>query len=326
MAVFKSPNDEFATGKASLNTSLGSLTMSAYERTASWLIAFLWLCGSLTVCLILMWLGQTLRFEVKSYDLTVEEEGYGRGDNPAGFARDSKAPGDPELAQLDEPAGSELYEVAEDQSLAPTTVIDEAVAASIAEVGDIAVDTVGTGRVAGFSTGRGGGEGGLGDNRPPGPLGDGVNVIPRWDRWEIQFISTSVTAYARQLDFFGIELGAIGGKKEIDYAKNLAKSSPDRRSGLPKDEKRMYMAWRRGTLKAFDEQLLQRANIDTTGRLLVQFIPPDTEKLLATLELRNAGGKSVKEFYKTIFGVRQAGTGWEFFIVDQKFRTVLSRT
>ena len=85
----------------------------------------------------------------------------------------------------------------------------------------------------------------------------------------------------------------------------------------------MYMTWKRGTLKAFDEQLLQRANITTSERLLVQFISPDTEKLLETLELRNAGGRSVKEFYKTVFGVRRAGTGWEIFIVDQKFRTVL---
>ena len=322
MAVFKNPDEQFATGKAPLSTSLNSLTMSAYERTASWLLALVSLCGFVTGSLFLVWLGQTLRYEVPSYAMTIEEEGYGRGDNPAGFARDSKAPGDPELAQLEVPAGTELFEVLDEQSIIPTSVIDDAVSATIAEVGDIAVDSIGAGRVAGFG-GKGGGEGGLGDNRPAGPLGDGVNVIPRWERWELQFTSNSLDAYARQLDFFHIELGAIGGKKEIDYASNLSTSTPVRRTGLPGVEKRIYMTWRTGTLKSFDRQLMQRANIPISGRLIVQFIPPDTEQLLATLELRNAGGKSPKTFLKTIFGVRPAANGLEFFIVDQKFRTVL---
>jgi hypothetical protein len=322
MTVFKSHNDEFATGKASGSTSLGSLTMSPYERTASWLLAFLWLCGSLTVCLVLLWLGQNLRYKPNSYDVTVEGEN-GRG---AGLVRDAKAPGYSELANVDEPAGNELSEAGDDQPLPSTTVIDEAVVASIAEVGDIAVDNAGTSGVTGFRNSAIGRKGPRRDHRRPGPLSAEVNVIPRWERWEIQFVSTSVAAYARQLDFFGIELGAIGGQKEIDYASHLAKSTPDRRTGLPKDENRMYMAWQRGTLKAFDEQLLQRANINTSGRLIVQFIPPETENLLATLELQHAGGRSVKEFYKTVFGVRQTSTGWEFFIVDQKFRTVLTRT
>ena len=45
--------------------------------------------------------------------------------------------------------------------------------------------------------------------------------------------------------------------------------------------------------------------------MLVQFMPPDTENMLATLERNNAGGKSVKQFYKTVFGVRPSGNGWE---------------
>jgi hypothetical protein len=254
------------------------------------------------------------------YTMSMEEEGYGRGDHAAGFARDALAPGDPSLPQLDEPAGTELFDVTEREQLSALDFIDQAVSTVVAEVGDLSLDAVPAAPTPGFH-GRGGGQGGLGDSRPPGPLGDGVNVIPRWERWELRYETNNLQAYARQLDYFRIELGALGGKREVDYAYELSSAKPKRRTGLPKDDKRLYMTWRGGRLREFDTELLRSAGIATEGRMLVQFYPREVEEALASLERRNAGNRSPRDFQKTIFGVRAVDSSkMEFFIVEQRFR------
>jgi hypothetical protein len=270
--------------------------------------------------MFLIWLGSSMRYSPPMYSLALEEEeGYGRGDRPAGFGRDEKAPGDPDLPQLEEPAGSELFDQVEP---VPTMAfVEEATAVAVAEFGDIAVSSDPSPRTPGFG-GTGGGEGGLGDNRPPGPLGDGVLVVPRWERWETRFTSASIHAYAQQLDAFGIELAALGRSPQVDYAFNLSKPVPDRRSGPSKTEKRLYMAWKQGTLQQFDRTLLGRAGIETSGRLVVQFYPEQVEDTLATLEQQNARGRSKREFLKTIFGIRVTRGVPEFYVVEQSFRSM----
>ncbi len=298
------------------------LKISRYEQVASWLIAFLVICGTVTVSLLLVWWGNSIRYQrptITTYLLTVKNEGNGRGENPPGVSRDEKGPGDPARPMLDEPAGSELFDQVEPAS---ALVFAEAAATDvIAEVGDIAISDALMVRGPGFY-GTSGGQNGPGDNRLPGPPGDGVYTIPRYERWEMQFTSASVNAYAQQLDSFRIEVAALGGKPEIDYAFNLAKSKPDNRTGLPKSEKRLYMTWKGGALQQFDRTLLTRAGIEHTGRLVVQFYPPDVEKTLADVEQANAPGRSSREFLKTVFGVRPEGDTWEFFVVEQTFRTM----
>jgi hypothetical protein len=161
---------------------------------------------------------------------------------------------------------------------------------------------------------------GRGDSRPPGPEGEGDDVVPPWERWEIRYSTASIEEYARQLDFFHIELGAAGGSKLIDYAYNLSNNPPARRQGSGKDEKRVYLTWRSGTLRQFDEQLLARAGIPTSGRIVMQFIPEEVYNELHRLEFENARGRPPTEWLRTIFGVRSVGRGFELYVIDQTFR------
>jgi hypothetical protein len=223
----------------------------------------------------------------------------GRGDHAAGFARDLEAPGMEEMPELTEP-----------QLEATLEAVTETVSSVAASVDVLDTPSMATGK----------GEGGLGDSRPPGPLGEGENIIPRWERWEVRWSATSVDAYAQQLDFFKIELAAAGGSPTIDYASNLARPTPTRRSGPPDQEKRLYMTWRSGTLEAFDRTLLARAGINAQGRILLQFYPEEVEDQLAWMEMQNGGGRSVKEFLRTVFGVRSVRGGYEFHILEQRFR------
>ncbi len=79
---------------------------------------------------------------------------------------------------------------------------------------------------------------GKGDSRPPGPEGEGDDIVPRFERWDIKFQARDKKNYASQLDFFKIELGTYGGGiPRVEYVSNVA-SSPVKRTGLPKEDKR----------------------------------------------------------------------------------------
>jgi hypothetical protein len=159
--------------------------------------------------------------------------------------------------------------------------------------------------------------------RPLGPPSAVTNAVPRWERWEIRFESSSINAYARQLDYFKIELGAVGGgRSQIDYAYNLTKTRPDTKLGSGKNERRLYMTWRDGTLREFDHELLGRAGIKTTNRMAMQFYPQEVEDRLALIEKENADrlGKTLPEYLKTVFRAEAAGSGWTFTVVEQRFR------
>jgi hypothetical protein len=281
---------------------LKTMRTGAYDSVASLLIALLFIVGLAVGGLFIIWLTNRLMFSQKPVPVELVEYA-GRGDHAAGYARDMEPPGPEELEE-------EMYEPQVEATLEAVTDVVTTQAAALDSIATAAEATV-----------KGGG--GMGDSRGPGPEGEGrSDIIPPWERWEIRYTTSGLSPYARQLDFFKIELAAAGGTPLVDYAFNLAKTKPDRRSGKPDDEKRMYMSWQNagGPLAAFDRQLLARAGIQTQRRLVLQFYPRETELKLLRSEAEHAKGRDAREFLKTIFGVRPAGGGYEFFVIDQFFR------
>jgi hypothetical protein len=280
------------------------LAVSSYDRAAGWMIALNILVGSSVLLAFLIWLSSVLEFKPDQAMLTLVENVAGRGDHAAGFARDVEAPGIEELEEETEPQVEQLLE-------AVTDVVSNQAAA---------LDAMNTNM---FSSNVGSG---LGDSRPPGPLGEGEDIIPRAERWEIRYNSNSIDAYAKQLDFFQIELGAVGGKKTVDYASNLAASSPARREGPGGDaEQRLYMTWTTGALKRFDRQLLQKASIPTQGRIIAQFYPQNVENVLANLEdsyMKQNGKSHIRQVKRTVFGVKRTGRGFEYYVISQTYRAI----
>ncbi len=88
------------------------------------------------------------------------------------------------------------------------------------------------------------------------------------------------------------------------------------------------MTWREGTgmMTDLDRQLLDRAGVATDRRHVLQFYPEDVEERLLALEAEAAGGKTPQEYLKTIFAVRPAGRGYEFYVVRQSFRPAPYKT
>lgn len=282
------------------------LKIERVDRVASLLMASLIVIGAVVLLLLVYWLTQTFSWPTGSI-LVEQEQVAGRGDNAAGFERDIEPPGSEEVEELATPTLEDTLEAVTD--------IATSVTASLESISTEALDSVaGSGR---------------GDNRPPGPLGEGDDIIPRHERWELKFKATGIKAYAEQLDFFQIELAAVGGGiNTVDYASNLA-TTPQKRSGLADEEnqrRRLYFMWRTdGPLRQFDLQLLGQASVPTQGRQLLKFIPKPLEDRLAAQELefaRSQGHTSVREIAKTIFESQSAGGGFEFRVIEQLYRSV----
>lgn len=290
------------TPKRRLQTAaVAELRVSPYDRVASLLIALLILIGFAVFSLFLIWLTNQIFVTQTAVPVLMEDIGGGREDGVIGESMEIDAPDVSEIA-----AESDLTEPQIQDALA---LITDAVSTLQADLTDPAESD-------NFESGGGGRS--TGDGRQVGlGSGEGEPGIPRAQRWEIHFQEGgSLDLYARQLDFFGIELGVVGSGNQIHYAYNLSKPKPDTRTAPGAEEKRLYMSWRQGSLQQADRELLNRAGINHSGRIVVQFYPPETENQLAVIE-RDYRGLEPTQIRKTRFGVKSSGGGFAFYVIDQ---------
>lgn len=138
-------------------------------------------------------------------------------------------------------------------------------------------------------------------------------------RWFIRFADgSSLTEYARQLDFFGIELGAIMPDGRLAYISGVSGTPKVRYGTSGKDEKRLYMKWDSGERRKADEKLFQKAGISVGKNVIFHFYPAQTEQLLVTLET-NYAKRNLRDIRRTYFVVNTKGSGFEFQITRQTY-------
>lgn len=153
--------------------------------------------------------------------------------------------------------------------------------------------------------------------RPLG-MGPGMGGVPREQRWFIRFAEgRSIDEYAKQLDFFGIELGVLQPTGELVYVSGFSGAPKKRVAQSGKEEQRLYMTWQSGERQKSDAQLLRKAGVEVTGRSVVfHFYPKQTEQLLAKLEF-DYRKKQPQEIRRTYFLVQQKGNGYVFEVTRQ---------
>lgn len=291
------PQESIAEADAARSAPQMKITL--YDQVSGMLIALLGIVGAMVLVLAIAYLSQNFKFDFTPAFEVIQEDGGGN-EFAQGVAE-----------ELEDPGVEELPDVMEPQMAA---TLDNVV--SVLKDSSMTYDAI-----EGDSTLMGRGNG-LGDARAAGPGGPGAaGVVPRWERWQVRFSTSSMDAYAKQLDFFGIELAAIGGGgKEVEYASQLSKRPIQRRVGSSKDEKRLFMTWTKGALKQFDVQILQAAGIAMQGRECIQLYSPETENEMAKLESAKLAGKPLKSVKRTVFMVRSAGSGYEMYVADQQFQ------
>ena len=150
-------------------------------------------------------------------------------------------------------------------------------------------------------------------------LGNGTRGMPREQRWFVKFgEKTSVDEYAKQLQFFGIELGALLADGRLAYLSNLTAPIPQVRyvnSGA--QESRLYMTWQGGERRSADVQIFAKANIDIRGDTVIfHFYSKETENELARLEAayRNRPASQIR---RTYFSVDPDGNKYRFSVFRQ---------
>ncbi len=278
------------------------LRTSKFDLVSSLFTALIIFIGTFVLMLLIVWITSRWSFPPQAIKPIIETPA-GRGENAEGTERDFEPPGAEEVEELMEPTLQDTIEAVTDAVSSVAASLDTMATETSENVGD-----------------------GKGDSRPPGPEAEGDDIIPRFERWQLNFTAKAIGDYSQQLDFFKIELGVIGGPVQgVDIASNLSGSPQKRRIVKTEEEKRLYFMWTSPSpLMQFDKQLLQKAGIAVTpGRNMMKFIDPNLENLLAHTELEFAktkGHNSVTEIAKTIFESKADGNNYVFEVVDQRYR------
>jgi hypothetical protein len=287
--------------RASLPRTSEELGVSRYDQVAGLLVAVLLVLGFVTFMMFLVWLSSQVFWVQPPVAVKMLEDvgGGGSGEMAAGEQ------------QLEEPSPEELQEVVEPPIEQSIQAISEVVSTEAEALEALEGAT---------SFGKGEGDG-QGDGRGKGPGGPGTSDgIPAWERWEVRLKADQLAEYARQLDFFQVELGvAGGGNPNVEYVSNLSAAKPTVRVGSPKDEKRLRFLHQSGELRQADRELVAKAGINSSGRVVFQFYSPATYQKLLELENAKMGNRRIKDVRRTVFGVRGPAGRYELYVIDQQY-------
>ena len=276
------------------------LRTTVYDRSSAALLATAIGLGAITAIVTTLYIATLPPPAMKLVPIEIPEEatgGFEDGEPDSTLNVESDLAPQPDAAPVEQDSDqTELQETLE----TITELADTAAEMVPEQSGESAVNT----GVAGSAVGSGAAALGSG-----GGVGGGV---PRAQRWLVNFADgASLDEYARQLDFFGIELGTIGTDGTLKFASELAQTPKSRTVTDGSTEKRLYMSWQGGPRRLADQQLFQRAGISAEGRPILHFYPKNTENLLALLE-RDASTKGVKQIRRTYFDAIETSNGYEF--------------
>jgi hypothetical protein len=270
------------------------LSVNAYDRGASLLIALLVMVGVVVFALIIIWYANHLnRRTVPPFLLPVNPAST--PDAAMGLKEDIEPPGIEDAPELTEPQLQDTLTALSELSSKSALLSDQAI--------DSDTDV---GRGSGF-----------GDARQAGTGGDGppVNEPQR----QIRFEPADRNEYARFLDFWKVELAVLDQRNNrVYYASGFTLPTPNTRTADPAKEPESRVSFlSNGTaFETLDRNLVTKAGIAGRGEIIIQFWPNESAGFLLGLEdqeMRKAGKTSLGQVQQTIFRVVRQGDqfGWE---------------
>lgn len=272
------------------------LRTSRYDRVSSWLLALLVTIGLLVLILLVSWYSYAKESKDDKQITRIERL---------------------KTSKIEIPTGGSQLEIPTNESNEAAKKAEENIRRNLTRLGEAATKAE---QLDDLSLSEAKEHGGFGiDGRSTG-FNYHPDDVGKPRRWEVSFDKTSLDAYARQLDFFGIELGVLLPDGRLAYALNLTKSKPDSRfaDNPHETERRYYLTWRKGSLLKADRELLSRAGIDAGNGIILKFLPPKLEAQLVALAKSHAGSKA-ENVVRTRFGLRPSGNGFAFFVLEQTY-------
>ena len=276
-----------------------------YEHTSSVVIATALVLGGAVILLVSIWLSNLMPEQPqRTLELLPGNSGTDDGsdeepllvESPEDPSDDPSLANDQQETQLEEVLDRVVNATGEATLLKLPNELQD-----VASAGTLGSLTGGTGSPLGF--------GGVGTN------------VPREKRWSVEFAERgSLDLYARQLDFFGIELGMAFKDGRIIYVSQLSGTMAVREDRIDDREQRLFMSWQSGGRVKADLELLKKAGIsDAASGIPLHFYSAETEARLARLEQEYAG-RSAEQIRRTRFRVTGEPGAFQFIVVTQRSR------
>lgn len=284
------------------------LRETLFDKVSSWTIALFIGVAGLCICVVAVWITNRLPAPPKAVPVEIVEA-------PGGFEDGSPD----ETLRVDSPE-PEAHDASPSEIAADKTEIAEALE-TVVELSDSATQQVqqqfdtGIQNTGKPGSAKGTGKKGLG-------IGPGTGGMPREQRWFVRFSERAgLDEYARQLDFFGIELGALLSDGRLAYVSGLAQEKPlVKYAASGAGEQRLYMTWQGGDRRSLDVELFKRAGVAVNSDTVIfHFYPKATESILVRLEV-DYRGRPVSQIRRTYFGVESTGgNGYQFTVLRQVY-------
>ncbi len=272
---------------------------SAYDKLNAALIASILLVGFLVAALFLIWLTTAFDYTSQKKAITMDRADEAGNEKPVGEADDVLEPGVEEFPEVETPQLANALE-------AVTTAVST-VRASLEERSGMAAEM---GAGSGFGSREGG----------PGTGGDSV---PEYKRWIIQYESDSLDTYAKQLDFFSIDIGVLHKtNKKIWRVSNLSAQPTVTESSQQAEAKTLRFMHKKQKMLRWDQTLASKAGASIDNAITCQFYPEPTRQIIRDIEgaaLREAG-RVVKDVRNTILKLENGPEGFTFTVVDLLYR------
>jgi len=269
------------------------LKNSNYDRASGLLTSLLILVGSTVAILAVVWL-------TVSYQVRLRYRPVGRWTTPnTGTQQSKQQMGMEEIQDTDRALGRELDKLIDSISSNPALL-----------------DPLPGNNKAGSGFGPG-------SNRKVGPDGGADLTLPASLK-VIRYLTASDDEYARQLDFFKIQIAVID---RATYTAKVAGNFMGKLVTSRLGRRQLRQAYvtsfpRNSEFREFDRRLLQRAGMTVgQGKIVVHIMPVEVmrdlgEKEIAQLKNPNQADR----IYKTVFGVRGKKAGYECYVIDQIVR------
>ncbi len=282
------------------------MSETKYDVATSMQIAAAVGLGLFVAILIAIWLSNLLP-DVQSIPIVMETGDGGFEDGNPDETLDVESPLDP----TDDPSLSNDQSETQLEEITEQILTLSATAAQMQQPND-------------YADASGGGNPGSaeGSGRPFGSGGGVRGGVKREQRWFVEFADQgNLKSYAKQLEFFKIELGCAFKDGRIYYLKNMSSSPSLREERLNSKDQRLFMNWQGGDRVKADIELLTKAGVPQAEEgMVLHFYDPSTEQMLAQLEAERAGGRPPEQIRRTRFQVKKAGSGFEFVVTSQKLR------
>lgn len=138
----------------------------------------------------------------------------------------------------------------------------------------------------------------------------------RADHWVIEWGNDTEVGYRRKLDHFGISLGAVREGRLVGAFKGFESAAREAVGNPPS----LWFVHQDRTRVEVDRKLLSSSGLKVKPTdIVAQFFPRQLQDQLASLEERYSH-RNGAEIRRTVFGVRAAGAGYEFYVIEQQLK------